>query len=219
MKLEKMSLVCLALCKSALTAALGATPSKSFLKPVDVDQSIYAYVDGSDGISASILSARKSETGDQFVVFVGTTDAYYSQATSHAVKLANWFEKNLEDVSNVPVVVFLNEKGVGYSFHMNGLGYKHKEHAAEGVMNPQETVAALGDAKLEYQAILALSKAGIRAPSSDSEFEDRIDYHIAKLEMKQSILVALRDEAKRQADEAFRNADEADRLLKRIQEM
>ena len=112
----------------------------------------YRYHVGNGSISEITLASDLSKEGDQIVIFVATDSKNEAKAIAHAQKLASWFEGNIDSINAVPVVIYPNDKGVGYTFLINGTRYWHAKHAPKMFMNPQQTVAALKDAVLTYHA-------------------------------------------------------------------
>lgn len=132
----------------------------SHLAPVEGDPGVFRYVEGDGSIAAVTLSAKKSVRQGRFVVFVATTDKQADQAVAHAKKLSEWFENSIDGVQQVPVVIYLNDKGVGYTYHISGQPYWHDVHSPKGTMTPQQSVDALKDAVVTYKAREVMRERG-----------------------------------------------------------
>lgn len=141
-------------------ATLGDKLPTSRLVLVDGGSNLFRYEKGDGSVAAVTLSANKSVEGDRFVVLVATTPEHEIQAVIHAKRLARWFEENIDSVDHVPVVVYSNDKGVGYTFHISGLPYWHDDYAPNAVMNPQQSAAALKDATITYKARKIMRERG-----------------------------------------------------------
>ena len=112
----------------------------------------YRYHAGDGSISEITLASDLSKKGDRIVIFVATNPNNEAKAVGHARKIASWFEGSVDSIDSVPVVIYPNDKGVGYTFLINGTRYWHAVHAPKMFMNPSQTVVALEDAVLTYRA-------------------------------------------------------------------
>jgi len=129
---------------------------KSRLVP-DADGILW-FQQGADRNTAISMGGRISEQTDGFVIIFSTTEEYKEQATKHALKLAAWFSKHRSTPDEIPVVAYLNNKGVGYMYSIDGMLYKHDVYAPKWVMTPEGTVATLEDAALDYFATDFINK-------------------------------------------------------------
>ncbi len=150
----------LSLRAGAETPATELTPSTL----VPDKQGILRLQAGNDGKSALTLAEELSfKPGIGYLVItVLTNEKHEKQAISHALKLQDWFEKQISTKDHVPIVLYRNERGVGYIYHMGGLPYFHDEHAKfpDGVMTVQGSASALNDARLYHLARVRMEFTG-----------------------------------------------------------
>lgn len=179
---------------------------------------VFYYIEGNKSIAAVTLAAELSQTKGRLVVLTATTENYEQQAVDHGKKLAAWFADRIDNTDTVPVVVYLNDKGVGYSYLINGFRYTNEEDIKSGIMNPQQSVTALEDALLDHQASLIVEAAGKRPTISKIETISLLDYQIANTEARIKLMEAMAADRRKQATEAFQRAKEAEELLRQIQE-
>lgn len=121
----------------------------------------YRYNVGDGSVNEIDLTSDLSKKGDGFVVFVATNPGNEAKAVAHAKKISKWFETRVDTISTVPVVIYPNNKGVGYTFMIFGERYWHAEHAPQMFMQPKQTVAALEDAVLTYKARKEMKRRGM----------------------------------------------------------
>lgn len=138
----------------------------SHLEPVQDDPGVFRYVEGDGSAAVVTLSAEMSRKDGRFVILVASTPEHETQALAHGKKLAAWFVEKIDGVSAIPIVVYRNDQGVGYTYFISGHSYYHKEYAVGGVMTPQQTVESRDNAVLSYKARKVIREEGSR----DSEW-------------------------------------------------
>lgn len=126
----------------------GVIPSK--LVP-DRD-GIFWFQRGTDGNTFISMGDGLADKIDGFVIIVGTNEKHKAAAIDHAQKLADWFEQQPHMPSHVPVVAYMNDKGVGYGYSTDGIGYSGEGNSSM-VMTPKQAADAREDAVLKYRAV------------------------------------------------------------------
>lgn len=146
--------------------AEGSTPSPlnplRELVPISEGSHVYRYEAGNSGESAMKLAARMSLSEDPyFVIFVAYTDRHETPAIEHAKKLSVWFRGNIGAIDReVPIVLYPNDRGVGYTFYISGIRYSNEELTSDGIMNPQQSAASRQDVSTTYYAQMILRERG-----------------------------------------------------------
>ena len=106
---------------------------------------------GTDGNTYISMASGLSDKTDGFVVIVATNQKHADKAIEHGQKLADWFEQQPHMPSHVPVVAYMNDRGVGYAFSTDGIGYGNND-INKVMMSPKEAAEAREDAVLAYRA-------------------------------------------------------------------
>ena len=125
----------------------GAIPSKL----VPDEDGVMWFERGTDGNTYLSMGSGLSDKTDGFVVIVATNEKHAVKAVDHAQKLADWFEKQPQMPDHVPVVAYMNTKGVGYLYSTDGIGYGN-EDINNVMMSPKQAADARENAILAYRA-------------------------------------------------------------------
>lgn len=152
---------------SACAAKTEVLP-ESHLAPDPNDPELLRYVKGDGSIADVTLAAELSRKRDRFVIVVATTSDVEAPAIGHAKELKAWFIKNIDEVSEIPIIVYLNDKGVGYTYYISGMNYYHPEWAVGGIMTPEQTGLSLENVVHSYKARKIIRNEG----SKFSEYFD-----------------------------------------------
>lgn len=90
-----------------------------------------------------------------------TPPHYEKDAVAHAQRLAKWFQENITRIEGeIPVVIYPTKSGVGYSYYISGLSYKHEEYSPKGVMHPQQAIDARHNVISSYYNTMLMRERG-----------------------------------------------------------
>ncbi|MEO0510802.1 MAG: hypothetical protein AAF065_13200 [Verrucomicrobiota bacterium] len=134
-----------------------SNPSR--LSKVSGEPRLLMYEKRSGNISPFQFAVETSKQADRLVILAASTEKYKTQAVDHAQKLAKWLELELNTVERVQIIVYQNDKGVGYYYYVSGLTHWDNEGPVLA-MKPDQATAELEKVVWTHKARLALIERG-----------------------------------------------------------
>lgn len=144
----------------SFSANAKAFESTASSRLIEKDQGVLWVEQGGDGRHPGDLAAALSQQPPYMVIYVSTIDDYEDRAISHALELAEWFEKHPDTPDHVPVVAFKSQYNTHFHIEIMGVHYVHEKHAPTGKMGPQETYRVRENVVLTYRARMKMRENG-----------------------------------------------------------